>query len=230
MPVQDDVREQQLVQLFNLFTPDDRTRSGTDAYLKINNEEIPFELKSTTGKSVSTVRDFGAEHIRKWANLHWIFGFYNKAGSKILYCHYASPADMKAWIEEKQRYVHPDLFLKREAAQNIGYETLFGLLGEKEKYSEDDAKWIMKNQWKRDRYLEAQDSPSGYSAARMVEILRLRCEYVIDRGATLNNPHIPSSYFRDWEKITENHAATLREKVRSYLMRPNAATIDAATL
>lgn len=48
----------------------------------------------------------------------------------------------------------------------------------------------------------------------MLEILRDRCRYLIKRGATLNNPHIPGSYFENWEKITEHHAERLRELVR----------------
>jgi hypothetical protein len=44
-------------------------------------------------------------------------------------------------------------------------------------------------------------------------MLRKRCQYVIERGSTLNNPHIPASYFVDWEKIDKNHAARLRELV-----------------
>lgn len=53
---QDDVRENRLVDLFNLARPADRSRHGTDATLTIDGQTIEFELKSvTTGRGgVST--------------------------------------------------------------------------------------------------------------------------------------------------------------------------------
>ena len=48
-------------------------------------------------------------------------------------------------------------------------------------------------------------------------ILKDRATYLIERGGTLNNFHIPRSYFKEWEKITENHAARLRKMVKDYI-------------
>lgn len=47
----------------------------------------------------------------------------------------------------------------------------------------------------------------------MLAMLRERCGYVIRRGSTLNNPHIPAGFFEGWEQIREDHAARLRELV-----------------
>ena len=47
----------------------------------------------------------------------------------------------------------------------------------------------------------------------MLKILKQRCKYLIERGSTLNNPHIPASYFDGWERITKNHAKRLNELV-----------------
>ncbi len=63
------------------------------------------------------------------------------------------------------------------------------------------------------------DLENGYSTSRMLEILRDRCRYLIERGSTLNNPHIPGSYFQDWEQITVCHAERLRELVRDSFLR-----------
>jgi len=38
-------------------------------------------------------------------------------------------------------------------------------------------------------------------------------------GSTLNNPHIPASYFSGWEHIEDDHAARLRELVADALLR-----------
>ncbi len=78
MKVQYDSRENELIQLFNLERPVNLTRSGTDAILTFNTIKIPFELKSTTKTSVTTVRDFGPKNIKKWREKHWLFGFYEK--------------------------------------------------------------------------------------------------------------------------------------------------------
>ena len=229
MPVQDDVREQQMLQYFNLYVPEGRKRAETDAYLKIDDVTIPFELKSASGNSVSTVRDFGAEHIKKWADKHWLFGFYNKEGTRLLYCYYASPIDMAPWISKKASYVRPDIILASEVPNFIDANTLIRILGEKSVYSYDDAFSIMKKQWSRERYDRERDISDGYSLDHMVEILQQRCAYVISRGATLNNPHIPKSYFSGWDKITEDHAAALREKVKAYLAATSTAATDLAT-
>ncbi len=222
MPVQDDSREQQMVALFNLTVPRDRGRSDVDAYLKLaeRDEPLPFELKSTTGRSVSTVRDFGPEHITKWRTLHWIFAFYEKDGTTLRYCYYASPAEMGPWIADKERYIRPDMVLATRARGLVTDETLTDVLGTAATFTAADARLIMKNQWSAANYRDNADLEDGaYSRQRMVELLRDRLAYVIRRGATLNNPHIPESYLegRGLKQITEDHAAQLRLSVREYL-------------
>ena len=227
MPVQDDVRESQMVQLFNLTVPDDRSRADIDAHLNLDGRIINFELKSTTKTSVSTVRDFGPDHIRKWRNdLHWIFAFYDETGSRLRYCIYASPLDMEPWIAEKERYIAPDLALADALPHSVTEETIVHLLGPKDVYSRSDARWIMKNQWTSAQYTEYEDAQGGYSLGRMTEIMRQRGRYVILRGATLNNPHIQGSFFTRFDHIEVEHAARLRELVRGYL---SAAATDSAT-
>ncbi|CCQ64251.1 hypothetical protein [Crocosphaera watsonii] len=70
MTVQDDARENQLIKLFQLEQPPNRRRNDTDALLNYKGKTFYFELKSTTKNSVTTVRDFGIEHIKKWQNKH----------------------------------------------------------------------------------------------------------------------------------------------------------------
>lgn len=216
-----------MLQLFNLHVPRDRKRADIDAHLRLDGLELPFELKSTTSGSVSTVRDFGADHIAKWRDKHWMFGFYDKTGSELLYCCYGSPAAMAPWIEGKAAYVRPDQLLADMAPAVLGPAHLATVLGAKDVYTRDDAYSIMKKQWTAAQYREAQDMPGGYSQERMVEILRERCRYVILRGSTLNNPHIEAGYFDGWERITEDHAARLRALIRAYL--ESAAATDDAT-
>ena len=82
MPIQDDERENEQIQLFGLTKGEGR--SGTDAFLIFEDgSNIPFELKSTTNGSVTTVRDFGFDHILKWKHKHWIISKYYGNGQEI---------------------------------------------------------------------------------------------------------------------------------------------------
>lgn len=66
MAIQDDAREEQQRELFGLIKNEDEGRSGVDAFMLLDDgTEIPFELKTTTSGSVTTVRDFGYDHILK---------------------------------------------------------------------------------------------------------------------------------------------------------------------
>ena len=93
---------------------------------------------------------------------------------------------------------------------------MYHLIGKKGVYTYDDAKAIQKRQYKKERYLQLQDLRKGYSPGRMLEIVKNRAKYLIERGSTLNNLHIPFTYFDGWAEITKNHAEQLRVMVREY--------------
>lgn len=217
MPVQDDERERQLIELF-LLTPGGEGRIGTDAFLEIPGQtSVPFELKSTTTGSVSTVRDFGPHYLEKWKNRHWLIGVYEKTGQDLLYCLHGTPRKMLPWIIEKSEYVEPDFMLAKFAGDGLTVDALERIVGLKSVYSIEDAQRIQKKQYSNQEYRDLMDRPSGYSKERMLEILRARLSYIVARGSTLNNPHIPSSYFHGWPRITERHAEELRASVAADL-------------
>lgn len=223
MAAQDDAREFEMRTLFNLTRPEEYGRADIDAVLELKGRAIPqalrgqtvsFELKSATGgrPTISTVRDFGLHYVEKWRKLHWLFGIYE--GGKLQYCLYGSPAAMKPWFDQMAAYIGPDVALAEHAPDFIKDTTLTAILGSGRKFTRADARRLMKNQYGAADYEAAADLPGGeYSRRAMLTMLRQRCEYVIRRGSTLNNPHIPASYFADWERITEDHAARLRELV-----------------
>lgn len=228
MVVQDDVREREMIRLFQLQRIEGAGRADTDAELIVDGVRIPFELKSSTDDSATTVRDFGPDHVAKWKGKHWLFGFYDEAGEILKYCIYGSPAQMAPWIEQKAEYIRIDLQLATCVPSLIHLELLYELLGRKEVYTGEDARLLQKRQYSKLLYEDRRDLPDGYSPRRMLDILRDRCAYLIRRGSTLNNPHIPGSYFKEWEKITANHAKRLRELIAGALKQEAKALEDAA--
>ena len=225
MPFQDDARENRIVDLFNLERPANRVRHGTDAILRIDNLLLEFELKSVTAHGgLTTVRDFGPDHIAKWKNKHWLIAVYE--GTELLHCKYGSPAAMAPWIEEKWHYIEGDFNLAKHVPDLIDLETMRSVVGTKDVYTLSDAKKLHKKQYTAARYAELMDVSRekkghlinvGYSPERMLEITKDRARYVIERGSTLNNPHISPTYFSAWEKITRNHASRLRELVNEWI-------------
>ena len=211
---QDDEREQAMRMLFDLYKDESEGRSGVDAYLDLDGMTIPFELKTTSRGSVTTVRDFGPDHIEKWRDRHWLIGFFMQGRE---YYKYGSPAMMAPWIAEKGKYIEPDFSLAQLAPPKLNLQDMYNILGEKERYTYEDARYIQKRQYSKATYLARQDLDAGYSPQRMLEIVRDRTAYLIKRGSTLNNPHIPLSYFKNWAEITENHALILRQMVKAYL-------------
>jgi hypothetical protein len=214
---QDDVRENQLVGLFNLERPKNRVRHGTDAILKIGGKTLEFELKSvtTTKGGLSTVRDLGRDHIEKWRNKHWIIAFYT--ASELIKCKYVPPDGMAGWIKEKWNYIKADFRIAECVPPLITLEAMTHVIGKKSAYSLTDAKRLHKNQYSIQQYKDRMDLPGGYSPERMLEIFRDRATYLIQRGSTLNNPHIPIQFFEPFPAIERNHAVKLRELVRKCL-------------
>lgn len=227
MAAQDDVREREMRTLFNLTKPEEAGRGDVDGVLELEGaaipddlrgQVVPFELKSATGgrPNISTVRDFGLHHVEKWRPLHWLFGVYAVEGgeTRLQYCLYGSPAMMAPWFDRMAAYIGPDVVLAEVVPELIGDDQLTAVLGDADEFDSEDARRLMKNQYNAEAYGAAADLPDErYSRTAMLEMLRQRCRYVIKRGATLNNPHIPAGYFADWERIERNHAARLRELV-----------------
>lgn len=209
---QDDDREEAMRTLFGLYKDENEGRDGVDAHLDIDGMSLPFELKTTSKGSVTTVRDFGPDHILKWQDKHWLIGFFINGRE---YYHYGSPAMMAGWINEKANYISPDFMLADLASQNLTLSDMHQVMEEKAIYTYEDARTLQKKQYLKEKYIELQDLDGGYSPERMLEIFKDRNKYLIERGSTLNNPHIPFSYFRGWVEITNNHAEVLRQLVRS---------------
>ena len=219
MAVQDDEREVEMRETIGLRRGDGR--SGVDAYMDFTTGgrpySVPIELKSTTVGTVSTARDVGRDHIEKWRSRVWVFGFYGSAGSGLENLLVLGPDDMEPWISRIERYIAPDFMIGERVAPKLEMDDLHVICGEKDAYALEDAKALYKRQWTEDKYSAEMDLPDGYSPNRMLEILRLRARYLIDRGSTLNNPHIPKRFlatFADRRVPATVGSEGLRRRIR----------------
>ena len=213
MAIQDDRRELEMCALLGLRRGEGR--SEVDAFLDFQENGVdrvcPVELKSTTTDSVSTARDVGPNHIKRWRSRVWVFGFYDRSGTELARVLPLGPDAMEAWIGKVESYVRPDFALGERVAVKLDEEDLDIICGRKDKYALADAKALMKRQWSASKYDSEMDDPDGYTRARMLEILKLRALYVIHRGSTLNNPHIPKSFFAGFSDLMlDVHGMELR--------------------
>lgn len=227
MAVQDDSREQELCNLFNLVWDPDHSRGGEDAWfettVKGQKVRVAVEVKSTTNDTISTARDVGMDHIRKWREKIWVVGYYAVKGGKprLVSTLCLTPDEMEPWIAQLEAYIKPDFEIGQRVSRKLSMDDLHAICGDKPLYSLDDAQRLYKKQWTAAEYDHAMDLAGGYSPVRMLSILQQRAEYLMSRGATLNNPHIPKSFLKrfDDQLITKEHAARIREKFKRYFSR-----------
>jgi hypothetical protein len=232
MPVQDDERERELVRMFNLVWDPSHQRAGVDAVLELDVEGRPYrmevEVKSSTGSTVSTARDVGMEHIRKWRGKLFVIGFYSREARRpeLQQCLCLTPTDMEPWIASIEAKMLIDFKLAQLASRRLVLQDLFDVCGEQATYSIEDAKRLHKQQWTAEEYAAAQDILVGterrISREKMLGILRLRSKYIAERGATLNNPHITKAHldvFADTDRVVRapNWAAGVRRIAEGFI-------------
>ncbi|MFA6020570.1 MAG: hypothetical protein WC722_09945 [Rhodospirillales bacterium] len=232
MTVQDDERERELCRLFNLSWDSAHQRGGTDAFFSIDvygdRYHVPVEVKSTTRETIATARDVGMDHIAKWKKVMWIIGFYTQSRRpELIRMLCLTPADMSPWISEIEEKIGPDFLLAKLASHRLTLNDLYEICGQKEHYKVADAKRLHKMQWSSEQYQAARDILVGgemmISPQKMLDILKLRAEYIANRGATLNNPHITKTFLATFANtdraVAQNGepAVRVREITRNYI-------------
>jgi hypothetical protein len=215
MAVQDDERERELVRMFNLHWDPAHQRAGVDALLDLDVDGRPcrfeVEVKSTTTSSVSTARDVGIEHIKKWRNKFFIIGFYTRDAKRPEWVSSLclTPDDMEPWIASIEKKISIDFQLAKLASRRIQLSDMLEICQKIDpqdtsgSYSIAVAKSIHKQQWSTEQYKASLDTTVGrkkkISSEKMLEIVQLRAQYIAERGATLNNPHITKSHLTKFQ-------------------------------
>lgn len=232
MTVQDDIRERELCRVFGLVWDQAHSRGGEDAWLRLDVDgteyRLSVEVKSTTGNTVSTARDVSMEHIKRWRTKVFVIGFYDSKDKRPelqrLLC--LTPDDMAPWIDTIAAKVEPDYKIAQRASRHLDIDDLHEVCGEKTAYSVEDAKRLHKAQWTAAQYAKAVDMQiegrGMLSPAKMLSLLRLRAQYIAERGATLNNPHITSEHLKQFigterEPRIDNAAATIRKLMTDFV-------------
>ena len=234
MSVQDDERERELVRVFNLAWDPAHQRASVDAMLDIAVEgrvfRLDIEVKSTTGDTVSTARDVGVEHIQRWRRMLFVIGFYTKEARRpeLRRCLCLTPLDMEPWIASVESKILIDFKIAARASKQLGLDDLFDVCGERNTYSLEDARRLHKQQWSAAEYQAALDTVEAgtprISQTKMLVILRLRAQYIAERGATLNNPHITKVHLRrffgtDREVSGNAWAASIRTLAATFVLQ-----------
>jgi hypothetical protein len=225
LTVQDDERERELVRLFNLAWDPGHQRSGVDAILWLAHRgrelAIEVEVKSTTKDTVSTARDVGMDHVRRWRRKLFVIGFYSRDARRpeLQRCLCLTPLDMADWIDGIAVKVELDDRIAQRSRAALGLADLYAVCGERSAYPVSTARTILRQQWTAQRYADAADAVDEHgelalSPAAMLEVLRERALYIAKRGATLNNPHITSRhlarFFGTGREIDSDWAARIR--------------------
>jgi hypothetical protein len=210
MSVQDDAREQELCNRFNLNWDPSHERGGCDASYRVEVDgrqwDLQVEVKSTTRDSVSTARDVSMSHIAKWRRMFFVIGYYRRGVNRAVQIQHAlclTPGDMEPWIADLESRIATDFRLAEVlTSRTLALADLFAVCTEKPAYSLADAKQLHKQQWSAAQYAAARDIRVGrrsmISQTGMLELLRLRSKYIADRGATLNNPHITKTHLQQF--------------------------------
>ncbi|PWW24918.1 hypothetical protein JD79_04110 [Geodermatophilus normandii] len=210
---QDDLRERAMVSVLNLEQRSDRGRQDEDAHLDIDwhgrRLRLLFELKSAAvDGDFGTGRDTGIGQLRRWANMHFVFGWFAPRDNVPKRLWYGSPAMMREWNRQEQAYLAPDLALTSLLPDLADKDILNQLLGHKDVYTYDDLHALMKDHWNAksalglpNRYITNADvrraaKPADclYSPEVAMQAVRDRAHYLLARGSTVNNRKISRLY------------------------------------
>jgi len=199
--IQDDKRENEIIQLFGLKQKFDRKRHDADAFLYVNGKKCIFELKSTTVNSVSTASPLTLDHIKKWRTYYWIIGIYNKDNEQLKYCLFASPNMMKPWLDFMEEDINRGVTISNLLVNKIDYPIMYSIFGNKKMYSYKDLKKVFKNLYTPSEYKNLKDLKQGYSKQIVLKMFKQHNLSYLIRGSWLNNPKITRKYYKNFKKI-----------------------------
>jgi hypothetical protein len=224
---QDDSREQDMLRVFGLRQETGSSRGDNDAFFDVSNKPSQcLELKSTTTSSLVTARDFGLQHINEWRGKHILGSFYDRGGNNIRWSILIPNMFLNSWLDEQLEYIKCDIIILEAIGDcitsDITKRLRIEMFGEKDMYTEDELRSLLKHQIRRNQYTEFLDEVDGgerkCSDKNVDAAIRLRTQYLLNRGTSRNNPHISSTWINNLVakderlKLDHPHGDYLRPK------------------
>lgn len=209
---QDDSREQDMLRVFGLRQETGSSRGDNDAFLDLGGKQAQcLELKSSTTTNLVTARDFSMQHILDWRSKHVLGSFYDKGGNTIRWSLLIPNVILKEWLDEQAAYIHCDISILESLVEEVSQEMVrqirISVFGEKEHYTLQELKRLLKQQINKEAYLEfldvEMDGERLCSPGQMDFAIIQRTKYLLNRGTSRNNPHISDGWIR---KIIERDA------------------------
>ncbi|RJK92517.1 hypothetical protein [Vallicoccus soli] len=210
---QDDARERAMVDKLNLAQREGRARDEADGHTDVLvggvEHRVLFECKSAPQDGdFGTGRDTGMRQLQRWSTMHFAFGWFAPRDDRPYRLWYGSPRMMRPWNQAEQEYLRHDLTLLEVVPGAVDDEVATRVLGDKDVYTYQDMRTLLKNQWNADGandqpnlYRERADVRRGpratdhlYSREVAVQAVRDRVRYLLARGGTVNNRKISASY------------------------------------
>ena len=202
---QDDSREQDMLRVFGLRQESTSSRGDNDAFLQLDGKKTQcFELKSSTTSNLVTARDFSKQHILEWRAKHVLGSFYDKGGNIIRWSLLIPNIILNEWLDEQETYIHCDILILESLVQEVSQEMVrqirISVFGDKEYYTLEDLKRLLKQQINKETYHELLDiSFQGErlcSPSQMDFAIIQRTKYLLNRGSSRNNPHISDGWIK----------------------------------
>lgn len=230
MTVQDDAREKETRERFGLLKGGERHE--VDAYLDLGiliADPIPFELKSSTkDDSFTTARDAGLEHFQRWREKHWLLVLYDRKPKLTMKtCWYGSPEMMEPKIREFEERVLADHKIGQLVSDSLNSEQVQEMFNGRTEFAIKEALNFVRPQRGSygatvfgEKHVRDMASLNGgrLNLNQMTEIMKIRSDYLIRRGSTINNPVIAYSWIQEnLCELEPGDAEGLRELVLKVL-------------
>ena len=199
--IQDNIRENIIIDIFKL-KKGSTNRIGLDAYTDVNGTRFNFELKSTTVRNVSTARRLNLSVIKKWRSIYWLIGVFDKAdGETLLHTYFASPKDMKPWLDYWENDIKRGLKISDMLIEKIDYNMVFTIFGKKSTYTYEEIYKVFKRLFSKSQYKEMQNKSGTYDKNTVLDMFKLHNKKYLYNGSYINNPKIPYALYKNFQKI-----------------------------
>jgi hypothetical protein len=215
--IQDNIRENIIIDTFKL-KKGSTNRIGLDAYTTVQSTQFNFELKSTTVRNVSTARRLNLSVIKKWRSIYWLIGVFDKNdGETLLHTHFATPSDMKPWLDYWENDIKRGLKISDMLVDKIDFDMVHQIFGKSQTYEHDQLYKVFKRLFSKTQYKEYQNKNGKYDRNVVLEMFKIHNKRYLYNGSYINNPKIPYSLYKGFPKIDKDPKNSLGRLLKNLM-------------